>query len=760
MMKQMQGATVRSVARSVSIVLACAAACPSWGQTAPGNSGDSQSAGASDTLQEVVVTAERRVESIQKSSLDITAVGGEALAQAGVTQAWDLNTVVPGLQITAGGNLVQTYIRGIGDAESNESYQAAVSYNIDGAYIGDNASVSPLFYDLQRVEVLKGPQGTLYGRNSAAGTINFITNRPDLTSTYADATVDAGNYHEVGTTLVGNAALSSTAAVRMAGNFVDRAGYLSDGSSDDKQRSGRIELLLKPSEALSLLVTADTEVRLGRGQGSLVLPRPPGAGPFTGAVSEPDNAALLGAATLPPFLIYTPGAGLPPAVGVTTGLLNDQFTDNVQRNVTAELNYDTGAGMVTFVPAYRWSDNSYGSYLAGTPFLSAAGDNQQSYELRYAFDSKLFDVIAGFYYLDLNTTDHTIVLLAAIPGLQTNNLSTYGTKSWAPFTQFTYHVTDALRLIGGVRYTHEDRAIESSALGLQVVTFDSSTTFTATTFRTAAEYDLSANNMLYASVSKGFTSGGFNAWAPTTEVTNVYQPETLYAYTIGARNRFFDNRVQLNPEAFYWNYQNGQQQHLAFDPTGQLQYATFNAASSHIYGLDVDLKVLPTPADQLSFVVSYLHSRFEQFDYLVPAAFAPVGDTGCDLGAGPTGFSEVNCSGKPMVRAPTWSGNAGYQHTVFLGPNTLALGFDVNFASQRWMALDYIAAEDAPGYVRLNAHVTFAMDDNRYSITAYGNNLTDRFVPIGGTQASFSPGIFYAIPDAPRTFGVRLKARL
>lgn len=712
----------------------------------------------SSGVTDIVVTAERRSVTVQKSSLAIDVVGEDELRQAGVSQAKDLVALVPGLQIAAGGNTLQTFIRGVGDVSASALVQSAVAYNVDGIYIGDTSSVSGLFYDVARVEVLKGPQGTLYGRNSSAGALNIITNRPRLGHISGGITFELGNYDNVRGTAAINVPLGQTAALRAAGNYVSRDGYLSDGGDDDKQRAARLQLLWQPTDRASLIVSGDVAHRTGRGAGSVLVPRQAGNGKFTGNVDAENNAGLLGAATLPPFLIYTPGAGLPPAPGVTTGLLEDSFVDNLQHNINAEFNYDFGGVVLTFIPAYRHAENSYGSYLSGSPFLNYETIEQQSYELRLSHDSERLHLVAGVYYLDLDQDTETEIYIAMLPGLITKQFASLGTKSYAAFGQATVNLSDDLRLIGGGRYTRENRTIDTEAHPLNAIAISDRTHFNSFSFRAGLEYDLTPENMLYATVSKGFKSGGFNIFAATPTVTNVYRPETLTSYTLGVRNRFLDNTVQFNLEGFYWDYKDSQQSHLGYTPVGALQFLTYNAASATIYGFDADLVFKPTPNDVFTATVSYLHSKFDEFIYEVPL-FTP-GTVGCAIGAGSDGNTAIDCSGQPLPRAPRWSGTAGYQHRFEFGnDSSLVVQADISFASRRYTAVDYIPNEYADSYIRQNASITYNFAGDAVSITAYIKNISNEEVHIGGVQAAFSPGYVYNSVDAPRTYGLRLTGR-
>jgi len=259
-------------------------------------------------------------------------------------------------------------------------------------------------------------------------------------------------------------------------------------------------------------------------------------------------------------------------------------------------------------------------------------------------------------------------------------------------------------------------------------------------------------------VSTGFKAGGFNTFQTQNGISNVYQPEKLTDYEVGMRNRFFDNHLQLNVEAFYWKDKDSQQSHLGYDPAGNLQFETLNAASANIYGVDFDVQVKPADADTLSLVLEYLHTRFENFDYAIPTANYSAASVGCTASTSTTvaGYTNIDCSGKPLPRAPDWSGTAAYQHVFDVHAGTLTAGLDANFASRRYLAVDYIPVERAPSYVRENATLTYTAPGNRWSLTAYGRNLSNRVVYTGGVEQALAPGIFYSNIDAPRTYGGRV----
>lgn len=703
----------------------------------------------STEIQEIIVTAERRAQSIQDSSLSISVLDETALSS--VSEARDLGTLVSGLQITNGGVTLQSFIRGIGDYGSSAINQSAVAYNLDGVYVANTAEVSTQFYDLQRVEVLKGPQGTLYGRNASAGAINLIFNPPRLGEVSGEITAGIGNYDSYQLTGALNVPLGENAALRLAGNWLKRDGYLSDGTEDDDQISGRAQLLVQPSNGFSIRISGSIAHRSGLGPGAV--PLLAGVPKFSGTINAVSNAAKLANAPR----TFTPGAGLPPADYFTqTGLLRDMFVDIDQREIHAEVRADLGFAELTFIPSYRSADSSIGTYSSGAIFLNEEDIRQESYELRLARDFGVIDLVVGGYYLNLD--QDTTAQIFQSQFVIVDQAADLGTKSYAFFGQATVNATDDLRLIAGVRYTNEDRSIDafgvnSTAFGTPPDTFDvdSRVTFKKWSWRLGIEYDVAPDNMLYFTASSGFKSGGFNVFEPTPTFSNAYQPETLHSYVIGARNQFFDRTVQFNVEAFYWDYKDSQQNRLAVTPSGALQLATFNAASAMLYGFDADLLVRPTPNGTISATLSYLHTKFDEFLFETPFPSNPAAN-GCVLDN--SGPFTVDCSGFPLPRAPRWSGSVGYVHIFDLSNGgNISIGGDMQFASSRFIGAEYIPALNVSGYARFNAQIGYNHPRGALSISAYIRNIGNEQIPRGG---SLRDGVIYADVSPPRTYGLKL----
>lgn len=714
-------------------------------------------------IQDIVVTAERREQSVQKSSLALQVLTSAELERSNLTQASGLNTVVPGLQIGAGGNAAQIYIRGVGDFAGSALSNPAVAVNIDGVYVARPQAVNSLFYDLARIEVLKGPQGILYGRNSSGGAINLISNRPSLDKAGGYLSATLGNYAARRLEGAVNIPLGATVAVRGALNLVDRNGYLSDGTDDDERQAGRLRLLWEPNADVSLLLNADYANEGGHGPGFVMLPRPAGTGRWTSASSPQANAVL---ASTPPI-----GFLIPP-------VQPDSFRDNRFWNFSAELNWKLGLGTVTVLPAYRDARLRERNYPAGLRnFIPAAHAEQTSVEIRLANDGgRLGWVIGGFYFNEDQRAEQQI-----FQGILQDNIGFYNpkTRSYAAFGQATVHVRDDLRLIGGLRYTYERRTLDgqlltNSPLGLPPGTllpallesFGGRDSFDSLTWRTGVEYDVAPRSMLFLTASTGFKAGGFNQ---TIAPDDSYGPEKITAIEFGSRNVFLDGLVQANFEGFLWKLKGAQVAHVKFDPIGNVNFITDNAGSSTIYGVSIDVVATLSDNDRVRIFGEYNHARYDRFRY--DTAFSIFGNpifnplsVGCPVGAAAPGsvfgtqMISIDCSGFRLPRAPQWSGSASYRHSFTLPQgDQFVVDMTSMFASARQLGYELVPTQRASGYATFDADLTYRARDDRWSIGGFVHNITRRAVYTGGAVQAFAPPLVYATIAPPRTYGLRLR---
>jgi iron complex outermembrane receptor protein len=721
---------------------------------------------ASTALEEVVVTAARREQSVQSSSLAIAVLGGESLAQAGVTQATDLAAVVPGLTVSLGGGTNQTYLRGVGSFATDAGAESAIAYNINGVYISRPSGVGPIFFDLERVEVLKGPQGTLYGRNATGGAINLIA-RPPTQEPSGEATVDVGNYNLRRITGAFGGGVTDTLSLRAAAQYNERDGYLSDGYNDQDSVAARLSALWQPSDTMSLLVTGEYADIDSQGEApvkrSSLTPEPSDAwaGPSVGMNQQPPTA-------------FIPGG---------TRILDNGFNDIRVAAISGQLDLDLGAVTLTFIPAYRDTEVAYLTYTPGFYFRTNETSEQQSLELRLGYDGDVVKLVTGLYYFDEDQTQ--IYNLQARPIQESTVNTPLHTRSYAAFGEATYSLTEALRLIGGVRYSNDEKRQEGFT---QAVLPSTATTnnsgereFDDVSWRAGVEYDVTPQNMLFATAATGFKAGGFFPSVPAPN--NSFEPEELTAFTVGSRNRFLDQALQLNLEGFYWKYRDKQERYLGATPSGTTGLLTTNAGKATLYGVNVDLQFKPTSRDTLRLAAEYLHTKYDSFVFSVynPSIPGPVINsypvqaTGCSIGAvvpytandfvpalRNDSTQAIDCSGNALVRAPEWTGTAGYEHVFDLPRgSTITAGIDAQFASSQYLSPDFIESGRDDGYVAVNASVAFEMASD-WAFTAWGRNLSNEEIYTGGGRYAFSravaaggdPTLFYANIRAPRTYGL------
>lgn len=732
-------------------------------------------------IADIIVTASRRAENVQRSALSIQAISSEELSRRGFTRPEDLGAIAPGVSVASGGNYPQTYIRGVGNYATNSYAEGAVAYNIDGVYVSRGWATRAALFDLERVEVLKGPQGTLYGRNASGGAINFITARPKLGRVDGFVEIEAGNYKLLRGSAAVNLPLGETAALRASGQITHRDGYLTDGYDDDKSQSARLHFLWEPSSDLSLLLTGGYQHVGGMGGGSVVNPKLPGTrwrGP-----SDPAVRAVVGA---------EPGIG-----GL---LLADSFGSNGYLDIevyslSGELNWTLGDfATLTVLPAYREAKLRDRTFVPGFQVNDYESDKQSSLEVRLGGDSSALKWVVGGYYFDEDQSDINGRNLLVLQGVNAQRTSDFASeiRSYAGFGQATLSVADSFRITGGIRYTYErkrqagltssftfpnnspaapcnpgfafDPTTPSVPLFCRIdIPLTGQLTYKSWTWKAGFEFDVAPASMLYGNVSTGFKSGGFFA-AP---LPNTFKPEKLTAFEVGIKNRFLDNRLQLNLETFYWKYRDHQEAHLG--PTtvpGFFTFVTENAGKAKSYGADLDLLFRPNSADTFNLKVQYNKSKYDSFLYQNPTAFGPP-VTGCNVGAPTNGSQAVDCSGFQLVRSPTWTGTAGYSHRFELAAgDSLTASLNGQFASSSYLSIDFLPTTKQDSYATVDADLAYTTSDGRLTLTGYVRNITKQGVLTQAFRYPFlSPqntavdnlGLVLASIRPPRTYGARLR---
>jgi iron complex outermembrane receptor protein len=812
------------------ILLASAAAgvfaawSPAIAQLADQSAVGVNEAAAQGGLDEIIVTAQRVSESSQRTPIAIDVVKPDELFRQNVIRAEDLARTSPALAASGGGGPTTAFfVRGVGNATVNAYSDPAIAFNYDGVYIGRPSSTSGLFYDLQRVEVLKGPQGTLYGRNATGGAINVIPNRPNLGELGGTFTLGYGNYDWLTGQAALNIPLGERVAVRIAGNIARRDAFLSDGTGKQREYAGRAQLYAEPTDALSLRVGFDYAHQGGSGPSGFYLGTVDpsfGATGFAGYAYTPTgfspNQGLLdprsNALQSSRFVSQVGRAG-----AVVDGV---PYNDNDYWGITGELNYKTDAGTFTLQPAYRESTLDYtfnGVFRAGGV---KEKDKQTSVEARWAgkIGGAIDYLVGGMYFdekIDVPDAFYNQSNLMPIQKFATS------TESWAGFGKVTWRPVAQLSLTAAGRYTSDkkrfdglssvyilfcgnpappqdfcptlpftpslrstsalesfytSRGIAVTSVPLYVLPAVAGGSQTAPfvlrspiainagvqnekfTYRLAAQYDFGARNMVYASFETGYHAGGFS-FARGVE---SYAPETIDAYTIGSKNRFLGNRLQVNIEGFVWKYRNQQFSQFGYDlgtPPATV-FLTRNIGDSTIQGADLDLEFLATKTTLLSANVQYLDTSYDSFIYYAPnqglppnttCGYAPTTQT---TPGGTINVFKVDCSGKQAFNSPKWSFNLNGRQTIPLGALNLILQAGTRYRASSYATADYLPYLRSAATFVSDASITLASADERWFASLYVFNLENNQRLINGTANS--AGVISASAEQPRTWGVRI----
>ena len=823
----------------VSVSLgALVAAMPAYAQDAPApqstpaaNSSQGAAVGTTtpatdEGLADIVVTAQRVTESSQRAPIAIDVVNPEELRRQNVIRAEDLARTSPALSATGstGGPTTVFFVRGVGNATVNAYSDPAIAFNYDGVYIGRPSSTSGIFYDLQRVEVLKGPQGTLYGRNATGRAINVIPNRPKLGETGGDFTLGYGNYDWLTGQAAVNLALGDKVAARFAGTIARHDAFLSDGTGRQREYGGRAQIYAEPTEELTLRVGFDYAHQGGSSASGFYLGAvDPVFGPtgFAGYKYTPTNFSRQ-QGLLDPASNALLASRFVTTVGRAGAVVDGRpYNDDDYWGVTGELNYKTDAGTLTIQPAYREANLDY--TLNGV--FRQAGvkekDKQTSVEARWAgkFGPALDYLIGGIYFDEHIDTPNAFYNQMTLSPIQSFTTST---KSYAGFGKLTFRPIEKLSLTAAGRYTSDKKRFDGlsqvyilfcgnpanfppnscptlpfvpsvrtaadmeafyTSRGIPVtsvplfvlppvaggsqtapfllrspIAINSGLSNEKFTYRLAAQYDLTPRNMLYASYETGYHGGGFS-FARGVE---TYKPETIRAYTLGSKNRFFGNKLQVNAEAFLWKYKNQQFSQFGYDlgnPPATV-YLTRNIGNSTIKGAELDVEWLATRTTLLSANVQYLDTNYDSFTYYAPnqglppnttCAYAPTTQT---TPGGTISVYQIDCSGKPAFNSPKWSFNLNAQQTIPLGSHKLVLQAGTRYRSSSYSSADYLPYLKSEADFISNASITISTEDERWFASVYVYNIENNQRLTGGTVNS--AGLIAAAGEQPRTYGVRV----
>jgi iron complex outermembrane receptor protein len=656
---------------------------------------------AGKQLETVVITAERRAANIQKTSISMQAVTGAEIATQGLSSGSEILKNVSNVEVqgAARGNVIA--IRGVGSDLPPGMGESAVSTNYDGVY-NFRAEMGTLgFYDLDRVEVLRGPQGTLYGRNAAAGAINYLTRDPVLGQQGGNASLELGNYNLMRGEVGFNVPLGETVAVRASAASISREGYLSDGFNDAKAGGGRVKVLYKPSERFRLLVAGE-RIHLG------------GKGP--GFIPEGNWANA--------------DTRLQASVNTTTpGLEKVGYQDYTADKLWAQLDVDAGIGTLTVLPSYQDAHGIvYRKYDASRPVGSEEQYNadpavarQKSLEVRLAASkTSTAQWVVGAYGYDMLNAQTCLLGTAACA---TANNTRDTTKSKALFGQVSVPVTTDLRALFGLRHTRDEKTAIDGSEG----------SWKSTDGKVGVEYDLNPRAMGYLTYATAYRPGGFNTLPGNS---GTFKEEKLRSLELGLKSRWLDNTLQLNAAIFRYDYKDYQAVDFTVLSTGTLYAAFRNVPKQTINGVEAETQYLvPNHNGKLRFSFTYLDAK--------------LGDLR-QTNADGTQYSQ---QGNPLPHAPKLAVKAGYEYPIgFANGGGLTLRADARYTDKQYISITENAATLQPAYSQADLSALYRPEDGKWGLNVYVKNVTD-YVP---KVANF---VGYTMVGAPRTYGVVLTTK-
>jgi iron complex outermembrane recepter protein len=687
---------------------------------------DTAKQNSSDALMEIVVTAQRRAENRQDVPITVSTATGVQLEQAGVTNIMQLSTIAPGVLINSNVGSPAAHIRGIGSEASGPTTESPIAIYVDGVYYAASQGSRLDFFDVDQIEILKGPQGTLFGRNATGGLVQITTKAPSQEASL-DFDVGYGNYNTTNGDLYVTRGLSETIAASLALQ-VEHQGEgwgknLYNGKAVYQQVTDlniRPKILWTPAPGTKVTLSADYTDNSNSFIAKRVLP---GTAP---ALST--GGANYGGSP------WDTDSNIQPYVKTQTG------------GASVKLEQDLPFARLLDIAAYRQTDAhiQFDDDSTAAPYESvdvAQSEHQYSEEVQLqSLPSSPVTWDAGLFYFN----EEGSVEPADISVGRAKNIfvvARQNVESAAGYGQATTEILPATNLTVGARYTYERHAINGGeALDIggvpiaQLGNADSAKRVVRPTYRVSLDHHFSDEVMAFASFNTGFKSGGFQVYSP---LSPGFAPETLKAYETGVKTNLFGRKLRVDVSGFYYDYTNIQVQSLISNlPT------LINGARAESYGLDSDVQAKVTRDLGLHGGLSYLHSTFTSFPN------API--------SSPSGLFPVvagSATGNSLSYSPKWvlSFGADYSFRNILD-GAVVVAANYQYSSSFYLEIDNVVRQ--PAYSLVNASVKWTSDSSPFTLTVWGDNLTNEAVLTSVVTENF--GTHNAYYSAPRTFGVKV----
>ncbi len=725
--------------------------------------------GAAAAGDEIIVTATRREERLQDVPLSVTAVSGESLAQSGLKEVSDIQYLAPNITFSAtnpvsnGGGY---QIRGVGTQTYDSGVEQTVGLVIDGVVIGlsrDPGSTG--FADIERIEVLRGPQGTLFGKNSSAGVIQVVTKRPRMDDASFSLDLKYGERNDRVVQASANVPLGDTLALRISGYSNGQDGAIpyvltpSRAVGDRRNNGLRAKLLWEPSDTLSFLLSGEYQTAFAR-----------------------DGQIIQSLGTSALFNSQFARFAEKPGPDVYKSYMDGDWTADTKLYAgSLEINADIGEHTLTSITAYRKLETLQLSDIDASPanvFNNSDGgvdSNQFTQELRLTSPAgNRLEYVLGLYYYRTENGGYAVQYgnyygLFGAPVVVGGGRrdATNKVRSLAAFGNVTFALTDAFKLIGGLRYTNDRNhgTLVVSPLPFPAVplgtlpNYDGTVKADNVSGKVGVQFEPSRDFMLYATYSTGFKGPAIDG---TAGIIREVRPETVKSWEIGLKTSFLDGKGNFNIAAYWSNYRDFQAQTFDITITPPAFYLS-NAGLLRARGIEVETGFRVTPALRLSASGSYNDATFREYDgQCYPGQpISPVVGQGCYVVPGTT-TTVANYRGFRLPNAPKWSYilRADYKQAVGGG---MAIDAATNWAWRtKTQAVIGDPNAEIPSYGLLNGTIGFGAEDGSWRFGIYARNLLDKRFYAPYAAGVINPGGYSKIvmPEAFRTIGGTLSFRI
>ena len=736
------------------VIVILSAVCRAAALAETSNEAASEPAGADNastsvddsSVSEIIVTARKRSESLQRVPISITAVNDALIERNNITRIDQVANIAPNVMLApngAGAMLVNPYIRGVGYSSSEITEDSPIAISIDGVYVPTPAGNLLDLFDVQQVEVLRGPQGTLQGRNATGGLISVTSARP--TGDFGaklEASYESFDRKKVKTAFEAPL-IAGVLSAKLAnfftdgGNFIHNITYGGDRTSGGQHTwGGRLGFLFTPNSDFTAYLVIDYVDDNS--------PQPP-----LRLTSHADTRGDEGPPLICTLYGYCSTLG---KYETAANYIAPQPSHN--GGVALNADWNLGAVTLTSVTGYRIIDEVLNFDDDQTPAVILEVKDRRtiahapSQEFRVASNDKgPLSYVAGVYGSIYRTSVWQPAYLGALlaggtatdPPVLSEGDRQQVAVSYAAFAQLTYHITDQLSATAGGRETWDRKRVDVQPAGEPTSNGHFNADFSKFTTEAGLDYNITQDQMAYLHFTQGYRSGGVNGTPALLSQITTYQPETLNSYEVGYKTQWLERRLTANIDYFYEDYKNILLGALTHDLSGTVS-TLVNGRGSKIYGIEFDGNWHVTPELTFTGTFGWLHAKYAS--------------QMLDLGGG-----TVDISTYPRPNSPEFSSYLGADYALPLGANG-----SVTFSTDVSSKTAYLATTTVPGpnamqggYSLLDGSITYRTANDRYTVAVYGQNLTDRYY----TQQNETGGGLFMWQEVgrPRTYGVRVGAK-